>query len=65
MVTFEEVFEYNSVLSNSIQIEMNYDGFLRITVLHLSAKDGLVGLSDGMGLSPYFEESNFSESYIA
>jgi len=40
---------------------MFYDGRLRITYLDIAAGDGLVGLSEGRGLPPYFVESDMSQ----
>lgn len=60
VVTFENVPEYNSSGTNSFQIEMRFNGKIRITFLNIAAHDGLVGLSDGYGLPLYFTETNFS-----
>jgi hypothetical protein len=60
VVTFEEVPEYNQSETNSFQIEMRYNGKIRITFLSIAARDGLVGLSDGTGISPYFFQSDLS-----
>ncbi len=61
VVTFENVPEYNSPNSNSFQIEMRFNGNIIVTLLDIAAEDGLVGLSSGDGLSPYFAESDLSE----
>lgn len=61
VVTFENVPEYSLANSNSFQIEMHFNGKVRITLLDIAAEDGLVGLSNGDGLSPYFVESDLSE----
>jgi hypothetical protein len=61
VVTFEDVPEFSLSNTNSFQVEMFYDGKLRITYLDIAAGDGLVGLSDGFGLSLYFVESDMSE----
>jgi Subtilase family len=45
---------------NTFQIEMFFDGRIRMTWLDLPATTGLVGLSRGAGLSPDFFEANFS-----
>ena len=60
-VTFENVPETGLTGTNSFQIEMFYNGKIRITWLGISAGDGLVGLSEGNGLPLYFVESNLSE----
>ncbi|HUT31497.1 MAG TPA: S8 family serine peptidase [Sedimentisphaerales bacterium] len=61
VVTFENVPEYNFSNANSFQIEMFFSGRIRITWLDVAARDGLVGLSRGAGVSPYFTESDLSE----
>ncbi|UCE99611.1 MAG: S8 family serine peptidase [Planctomycetota bacterium] len=61
IVTFENVPEYSLSNSNNFQIEMCFDGRIRITWLNIDSQDGLVGLSSGEGLSEYFFESDLSE----
>lgn len=61
VVTFENVPEYSLSNTNSFQIEIFFDGMIRITLLGIAAGDGLVGLSEGCGLPPYFMESDLSE----
>ena len=61
VVTFENVPEYNLSNSNSFQSEMCFNGKIRITLLDIAAHDGLVGLSEGNGLSHYFIESDLSQ----
>ncbi|MHC4498348.1 MAG: S8 family peptidase, partial [Planctomycetota bacterium] len=60
-VTFENVPEFSLSNANSFQVEMFYNGMLRITYLDIAAGDGLVGLSEGFGSSLYFVESDLSE----
>jgi hypothetical protein len=60
-VTFESVPEYSISNSNSFQIEMFFDGILRITWLDLAADDGLIGLSQGGGLPAHFNQSDLSD----
>lgn len=59
VVTFQDIPEYGLPGTNSFQIELCFDGTVRMTFLGISAKDGLVGFSDGSGLSPFFYESDF------
>jgi hypothetical protein len=59
-VTWDRVTEYGRGNSNSFQIEMFFDGRIRITYLHLDASSGLAGLSQGLGLPFSFDESDFS-----
>ncbi len=60
VVTFQNVPEWATGGSNSFQIELLFDGTIRITVLGLTARDGLIGLSRGTGLPSPFLESDFS-----
>lgn len=59
-VTFQSVPEYNMHNENSFQMELFFDGTIRITVLNLSAVDGLIGLSQGLGVPIDFVESDFT-----
>jgi hypothetical protein len=59
-LTFENVPEYSVANSNSFQIEMFFDGVIRVTYLNIDAERGLVGLSEGMGLGAGFIENNLS-----
>ena len=61
MVTFENVPEFSLSNANSFQVEIFYNGKIRITYLDIAAGDGLVGLSDGFGWPLYFVESDLSE----
>lgn len=60
VVTFAGVPEFGGTDGNSFQIELFFDGQIRITHLDVSALDGLVGLSEGLGLAPDFQESDIS-----
>jgi len=59
-LTFENVPEYSVANSNSFQIEMFFDGVIRVTYLNIDAERGVVGLSEGMGLGADFIEDNLS-----
>jgi hypothetical protein len=59
-VTFEDVPEKGTVNLNSFQVELFFEGTIRITYLSIDAADGLAGLSDGNGLPEDFVESDFS-----
>src|SRR5205085_664739 len=59
-VTWQGVPEYGTSDSNSFQIELFFDGRIRITCLALAATDGLIGLSQGLGVPAGFVESDFS-----
>lgn len=56
VVTWNGVFEFGTANANTFQIEMFFDGRLRLTYLDIPVADGIVGLSEGLGLPPdYFE----------
>lgn len=60
-VTWDRVPEISNPSSlNSFQLEMFFDGVIRITSLSVGASDGLVGLSRGQGVPPGFAESDLS-----
>jgi ELWxxDGT repeat protein len=59
-VTWQSVPEFGTANANSCQIEMFFDGRVRITCLAIAATDGLIGLSRGTGLPVDFTESDFS-----
>jgi uncharacterized repeat protein (TIGR01451 family) len=46
--------------SNSLQLELFYDGVIRLTFLRMDAAHGIVGLSPGGGVPADFAESNLS-----
>lgn len=63
VVTWENVPEWTSGGTgpgNTFQIEMFFDGRIRISYLAIPNLDGIVGLSPGGGLSPDYAESNLS-----
>jgi hypothetical protein len=57
-VTFQGVPEFGSSANNSFQVEMFFDGTIRMTHLAVAANDALVGISRGTGLPIDFVESN-------
>jgi hypothetical protein len=60
-VTYQAVPTYgSSTQTNSFQVELFFDGRIRITYLSLSAPSGLVGLSAGSGQPASFVASDFS-----
>jgi uncharacterized repeat protein (TIGR01451 family) len=59
-VTFQNVPEYGTSDQNSFQIEMFFNGRIRLTWLALAARDGLAGLSAGTGVPVGFLESDLS-----
>ena len=60
-ITWQNVPEYNSSNPNTFQIEMFYDGNIRLSWLAIAAESGIVGLSDGAGVPPDFQETDLSE----
>ncbi|MHC4535025.1 MAG: hypothetical protein ACYS6K_13840 [Planctomycetota bacterium] len=63
VVTWENVPEYGSGNSNTFQIEMFYDGRIQLSWLTIEAVNGIVGLSEGLGVPGDFEETDISEKY--
>jgi hypothetical protein len=59
-VTWQNVPEYDETTANSFQIELFFNGVIRITHLGIAAQDGLVGLSAGAGMPGAFLEGDFS-----
>ena len=59
-VIWQSVPEFGATSTNSFQIELFFDGKVRITLLSIAATDGLIGLSRGTGTPSGFVESNFS-----
>jgi hypothetical protein len=60
-VTWQAVPEYATTNSNSFQIELFYDGRIRVTYLTMASTDGVAGLSAGLNLPTPFLESDLSE----
>ncbi len=59
-ITWQNVPEYNTSNQNSLQIELFFDGRIRLTSPSVAATDGIAGLSRGTGSSPVFVETNLS-----
>jgi hypothetical protein len=51
--------------SNSVQLELFFDGVIRLTFLRMDITSGIVGLSRGGGVPADFSESNLSQSGCA
>ncbi|RKY12412.1 MAG: hypothetical protein DRP65_01385 [Planctomycetota bacterium] len=60
VVTFLNVPEVGIANSNTFQIEMFFQGTIRITYLNIDAADGLAGLSDGNSLPPDFVQTDLT-----
>jgi Zn-dependent metalloprotease len=63
-VTYTNILEYNSTATVNFQIEMFFDGRIRLTYLAIGITDGLVGLSPGQGIPLGFTETNFTSIAI-
>ncbi|OHB74715.1 MAG: hypothetical protein A2Z25_20600 [Planctomycetes bacterium RBG_16_55_9] len=62
-ITWLDVPEFSNTAPNTFQIEMYYDGRIRISWLQIGSRGNIVGISDGQGLPPDFEETDFSVQY--
>jgi len=62
VITWQNVPEYNAGNSNTFQIDLAFDGTIRISYLSIAASDGLAGLSEGNGLPVPFFETDLSAS---
>jgi len=61
VVTWEDVPEYSNTGSNTFQLEMFFDGVIRMSYLSISASDGITGLSEGNGEPVPFYETDLSD----
>lgn len=61
-VTWLGMPEFGTANSNTFQLEWFFDGTIRLTFLHLEARNAIVGLSRGDGLPAGFVNSTFSAS---
>ena len=59
-VTWLSVREFGTFLTNNFQIEMFFDGRIRITQLTMNSRKGLVGLARGTGVPAGFVDSAFT-----
>jgi len=59
-VTWSDVPEFSTTNHNTFQIEMFFDGRIRMSWLELDTDDFVVGLSEGTGLDPFFLASDLS-----
>ncbi len=64
-VTWQNVPEYSSSNTNTFQIELFYNGNIRLSWLAVAAERGIVGLSDGLGVPPDFQETDLSELSVS
>jgi hypothetical protein len=61
VVTWENISEFTPVSSNTFQVEMYFDGKIRLAWLDIATTNGIVGLSKGGGVPENFQETDFSE----
>jgi hypothetical protein len=59
-VIYDSVPEYDNGGANNFEIEMFFDGTLRITLLDVTSVEGVTGISDGTGMPGDFGQSDFS-----
>jgi hypothetical protein len=59
-VTYADVPDLSTDALNNFQIELFFDGRIRLTYLDIGTTDGLIGLSAGNGIPLGFMESDFS-----
>ena len=60
VVTWLNVYEYQTTNPNTFQIELFFDGRITISYLAVTVTDGLAGLSRGGGVSPDYFASDLS-----
>ena len=62
VITWEEVPDYNTGNLNTFQVEMYFDGQIRMAWLSVDeVQDGLVGLSQGLGVPDDFQETDITK----
>jgi subtilisin family serine protease len=61
VVTWQNVPEYGVNNSNTFQVEMFYDGRIRLSWISVDSQLGLIGISDGTGTPANFSESGVSD----
>lgn len=59
-ITYEGVPQWGSADENDFQVELFFDGRIRLTWLALATSGGLAGLSRGDGMPDHFTESDLS-----
>ncbi|MCJ7674647.1 MAG: hypothetical protein MUO33_05785, partial [Sedimentisphaerales bacterium] len=60
VVTWQDIPELGRISSNTFQVEMYFDGRIQLAWLGVESEEGLVGLSEGLGLPTDFQETNLS-----
>jgi len=64
VITWQAVPEYSDTATNTFQIEMFFDGRIRLSWLETNADECIVGLSNGWGLPDGFVETDFSGAML-
>ena len=64
VISYDSVTEYSGSNQNTFQIELHFDGTIVISWERIDVSDAIAGISEGLGLSPDFLESDLS-SYPA
>jgi hypothetical protein len=60
VVTYRNVPQYGLANANSFQVEIRYNGVIRLTYLDISAGSRIVGISEGNGVPGDFVETDLS-----
>jgi len=60
VVTWFDVPQFNTSDSNTFQLELFFDGRIRMSWAAMDSNDSIVGLSAGLGTPPAFVETNLS-----
>jgi len=60
VVTWEDVPEYSTSNDNTFQVELYFNGNIRITHAAMASTDGICGVSEGNGLDPDYVENDIS-----
>lgn len=64
VVTWSNVPEWGESNSNTFQVEMYFNGHIRLSYLSVGATGGLAGLSAGNGVDPEFYETDLSAAGV-
>lgn len=60
VVTYEDISQYSDTDSNSVQVELFFDGSIQISWVNVETGDFIAGISEGAGLDPDFFASDLS-----
>lgn len=64
IITWHLVPQYNTGDQNSFQVQLYFDGRVKISWIGLNSSDGIVGLSSGLGQQPDFIEDNLGSDFV-